>query len=361
MKRFSFMVILVMVLSACSVEVVQPVTPVVTIDPATIDVQPGGTVEVKATVNDTRATDFTWELVNATAGFQNLESNASRVSFAAPNADGEYILRAKTTAFESTPGEAKVRVDQLLAGTKVDAIFTANGPTDTQSVSSGSLQPGSFVNFIVTVPQPIAAQGKALFVEATQAVGTGITVTAFSPDRSIYASSSEVGVFNAAPIPSSSSTLLTPQITLPYNCVGPCVIRDSQVATFYVRIANPGATRIDYKFFAYVKSYGDAGEDNNDQQATGIVLTDFDGGAIESFGDVDFYRIQTTGTLLFTLPANTKMDTLAIVRNSQGTEISRLKSGQSSAVQSGYLLEVKSESGTRAGPSGASSYGLDIN
>jgi hypothetical protein len=360
MKRYWFLGLLALVLTACSVEVVQPTPPAVTITPATTDVAPGSPVEFTATVNDDRTTDFEWELVGNTFSFENLEPNSSRIRFNAPAADGEYTLRATTTGFESTAGEAKIRVDQLLAGLAVETFFAANGPTDGQAQRNGTLQPGAFQNFVVSVPENVAALGKALFVEATQAAGTGLTVTAYSPDRSIYATSSEVGVFNSAPLPNPGA-VLNPQIAVPYNCVGPCVIRDTQVATFYVRVANPSSTSINYRFFAYVKAFGDGGEDANDTQATGPILTDFDGGAIETLGDVDFYNVQATGTLTFDLPATTKMDTLVIVRNSQNSELARLRRGQTFAVQSGYTLEVKSESGTRAGPSGASSYGLDIN
>jgi hypothetical protein len=360
MKRYWILIVLMLGLSACTFEVV-PATPQVTVTPATVNVAPGGAVEVTATVNDSRPTDFNWELVGTSAGFVNLEPNRSRVVFNAPTTEGEYTLRASTVAFNSTLGEAKIRVSQVLAGTPVSAIDSPNGPSNDQALTTGTLQPGAFANFVITVPAEVASKGKAFFTEVTQVSGTGVTLTTYSPDLSVYASSADKDVFSAGALSTSSNNLLSPQVVLPYNCAGPCVIRDSQAATFYARIANPTATAISYRFFAYVKNYGDTGEDANDQQATGIVLTDTDLGAIETLGDVDFYRIQTTGTLFFI--ASAKMDTVAIVRSAQGTEIARLRGGQNAAVQAGQILEVKSESGTRAGASGstASGYGLDIN
>jgi hypothetical protein len=352
MKRYWLLAILMTGLTACTVELVDP-TPQVTIAPATVDVAPGAQVEFTATVDDTRATDFEWEVVGNSVSFQTLEPNGSRIRLTAPSADGEYTLRATTTAFTGKVGEAKIRVDQLLAATPVNAISAPIGPSAQQNIAGGNLLASASANFAVTVPADVAATGKAVFFEVTS--GTGITLTTYSPDRTLYASSSAANLFTAGALPA----LLNPQgIANSYVCLGPCVARDSQAATFYVRLTNPSSVAANYKLFAYVRNYDDTGEDANDQVATAISLNASDTGAIESLGDVDFYSIQRAGTLRFNNA--TQVDTVAIVSDSQGNQVALLRNTQTAAVQIGQRLEIKSESGTRAAPAGSSTYGLDF-
>jgi hypothetical protein len=358
MKRFWFLAILMTVLTACVIEGV-PRTPEVTVAPATVDVAPGGQVDFSATVNDSTPTNFEWELVGTSFSFVSLESNNSRIRVTAPTAEGEYTLRATTTDFESTPGEAELRVNRLLAAPFLNAISAPNGPTE--ALRSGTLQAGDSTDFAIVVTSDIADDANALFFEAAETAGTGLALTTYSPDLSVYASSSAAGLFTAGALSTSDASLLTPQAlpTVLYECFGPCVIRDSQAATFYVRLTNTSGANLTYSLFAYVKNYDDSGENANDQQASAPDLTDSDRGAIESLGDVDYYDVQGTGTLTFT--SGGEVDTVAILRNAQGTELARLTNGQTSAVQVGQRLEVRSASGNRAAPGGSSAYGLDIN
>jgi hypothetical protein len=356
MKRYWLLAILLTVLTACTVEVVDPPTPEVTVTPATANVAPGGQVEFAATVDDTRATDFEWELVGESFSFVSLESDLSRIRVTAPSAEGEYTLRATTTDFESEAGEATLRVNRLLAAPSLEAISAPRGPAAGQALRSGTLQAGDTTDFAIVVTADIAESGSALFFEATQSSGTGLTLTTFSSDLSVYASSSAPNLFVSGALDES---LLSPQgIAESYVCLGPCVARDSQEETFYVRLTNTSSVSINYSLFAYVKNYDDTGEDENDQVATAIDLTTSDTGAIESLGDVDFYDIQSAGTLRFN--NTTQVDTIAVVRDAQGNEIFRLRNGEMRAVSVGQRLEVKSESDERAAPAGASTYGLEI-
>jgi hypothetical protein len=359
MKRYWFLVILVMVLSACSVEVVQPVTPQVTITPATTDVAPSGAIEFTATVNDTRTTNFEWELVNASTSFQPLESNSSRIRLTAPAIDGEYTLRAKTTAFDSTVGEAKIRVDQLLAAQILNAVSLPNGSTAGPGLITGNLLSNASVNYAVTVSADVVSKGTALFLEVIQpSSGTGITLTTYSPDRKVYASSSTPDFFTAGSLPATALLSPTGLPTVTYQCGGPCVVQDAQAVTFYVKLTNTSSANANYSFYAYTKNYEDTGENANDQ-TPGINLTTSEKGAIESLSDVDIYNVQKSGSLTFT--NTSKVDVVAVVLNSQGAVQQTLTNGQIAPVQIGQRIEVKSQSGTKAAPAGSSTYGLAIN
>ncbi len=342
MKRYWFLAVLMMVLTACTVEIV-PATAKVVVTPATQAVAPGptGKVDLKAALDSGATATFDWE-VPAGSSFESLAADNSSIRLTAPTTTGTYTVKATARGITSTPGEAQIIVDVLLSGeTKtatIDPSDAAPAPIVTASIAAGGTN-----YWTVNVPADVAASGKALYIDAVPTPDAPLRLTVFSSDRTAYASSTSKNFFAQGETALPAARDLVPATITPGAniCLGPCVVQSARADTFYVRITNPQSTAVQYQLFAFVSSFGDANENANDAVATATSLTTTEVGAVEVIGDVDYYRVAIAGRTLRFNTTVTDLGLQAVVTRS-GTQVATLTNGQTVAVQVGDIIGVRS-------------------
>lgn len=342
MKRYWFLAFLLLVLPACSVSIEPLPTAKVSISPTNPAVAPGGKVDLKATLDNGSSAQYTWE-VPVGSSFETLAPDTIRLT--APTTSGTYAVKATATNVNSTPGETQVIVDVLLSGEIKNAtIDPANA--EPPAIVTASIAAGATGYWTINVPADVAASGKALYIDVvpgSPSPSPQLQLTVFTSDRRAFASSYSPTFFAQGEITPPVAQGLVPAgiITNPNICLGSCVIQASRADTFYVKITNLQNAPVQYQFYAFVSSFGDAGEDANDASANAISLTTVDVGAIEEIGDIDYYRVDTAGRTLRFNTTVTDLGLQAVVTRA-GAQLATLTNGQTTAVQVGDIIEVKS-------------------
>lgn len=237
--------------------------------------------------------------------------------------------------------------------TEVTARGRSNEP---QAVASGTLGAGQEELFRVTIPTDVRDDNDVIFfeVESTGAVA----VRVLTGNGNVFASSATPAFFGPgnSGIELANSAFNPLGINVQVECRGPCVIDRANQAARYVQLENVSGSPIEFSFYAYGDLYQDTGEPANDQQGGAVLLTDFDSGAIEVMGDVDYYWVNFDGRVRFTTTAASALELVA-TRLSTG-DSDTFGPGSIMAVRAGELIRVESRSGM-AGSSLASIYRLE--
>ncbi len=337
-----------LLLTACTITI-DPKTVTVTANPSVV--RPGGTVTLTASTNFQTTSEILWRLgSNDTRDPSTVFSSRTglTVTYTAPMQDGNYTVTAETVDEVTLRGSAQIVVDSFLGAEVVS-------PTDPDtSVKSGRLASGDTQLLAIDVSNAQAAAGQAIFFELDR----NIDLSVFNADRSIYASSNSPAFFAAGSGGLGAAVLTTEAISINQVCRGACVIRDVSAGTYYLRIRNQSNAAVDYKLFVYVEDYKDQGEPGNGNETTAISLSDVDLGAIESIGDVDFYKVTRGGTLEFR--SNSVLELRAEVRGEDGTTVTLSPGDRYARLIAGDVIRVFELTGTRAAASAASSYTLEI-
>ncbi|HEX7004545.1 MAG TPA: hypothetical protein VF168_10210 [Trueperaceae bacterium] len=188
------------------------------------------------------------------------------------------------------------------------------------SVASGSLLPGESVIFEVRLSTSEVTETQAVYFE----LENSLDLYVYNSNGNLYASSSSSNFFatGEAGILSASQSSFEPLVVTPLNCRGSCIIRDSDSSRFFVEVSNPFGSTTSFTLYAYVDQYQDSGEFENDSQFSPVAIPlGEESGAIESIGDVDFYRPQVQGDLTFSLNEGVVIDIRAVVIDESGREI----------------------------------------
>lgn len=227
---------------------------------------------------------------------------------------------------------------QLLAGRTHDVVIPAS----------------SNAHFDVVVPAGLS--GNVLYLEAEGAASVQV-----SRGSDVFFSTTAGTFRRLGPGATGESTgndaALTPvSINVARVCRGACVLlpRAGGVAT--LTIHNPGASALPVRVHLPVEPFHDLNEPNGlRSQAT--PLTDLDSGAIELIGDVDWFQVTRSGTLLFDAPSSLNLQATLI--DPQDGPFRSLRNGEWAGVLAGDLVEVRAVQ-PEAGPSGVSTYHLTL-
>ncbi len=356
MRKYSFLLALVFLLAACVT--VGPQKPTVVIEPGTQEIAPGATLEFTASLAG--ATNFIWSLTPQQGTLTTLAPN--RVRLAAPTVEGTYTLRAVTAEVDSLPGEIKLTVSRFAGVQTLTAVVSPALVSDIQPLISGiNLAPNASALYAVTVSDTVAQGAPGLYFETTPTPASAkLALTVYNPDRSVYGSSSSPTIFARGLEGLPAPTLFQPQGILPgaYVCVGPCVVRDSQAGTYYVEVKNVSTVSAQANIFGFTRALADNTENANDSVASAVALATFDSGAIETLGDVDYYRVTRAGPLTFS--STSAVDIIATALDAAGTSIGTFTRGTPLFVPLNTFIEVKSATGNRAGPGADSQYSLSF-
>lgn len=360
MKHIFLLSVLTLVLSACSVEVITQPQAKVVVTPANPAVAPGGTVELKAALDNGSSAEFDWE-VPVGSSFDPLTTDTIR--YKAPTAGGTYTVKATATNVNATAGETQVIVDILLSGETKNATVDPPGSAAPPTLVTSSLGAGSTNYWTINVPADVAASGKALFIDVFPRVDVPLQLTVYNADRTPFASSTSNRFFAPGETAFATPQVLAPAAIVPEQsstCLGACVIQSAKPGILFVKVTNPQTTAVTYDLYAFVANFADDGEDANDQLNSAISLSTTQLGAIEELNDIDYYSVAVSGrTFTFSTASEAGDLSLQATVIRGGQRLAPINSGGSVAVQQNDIIEVKSAT-NRASDYRLKTYTVDV-
>lgn len=155
----------------------------------------------------------------------------------------------------------------------------------------------------------------------------------------------------------SAGGLTTSGITVTDTCTGPCAQVPVSSSYYYVEVTNTSSSSTSVDLFFYGTPYGDEYETSNDNWSTtsAALNSTGDSGAIETIGDVDYWKVNQSGTWDFSATSSTIDPVVYIVDGSGNRRYGPYYSGDTIQAFAGWYYEVVSSSGY-AGISDFSSY-----
>jgi PKD domain len=354
MRRYWFLAVLTVLLSACGV--LAP-TATVTVTPSPIILGTGDTQTLTASLSSGTAQDFTWTIKTGDGTLSSIRG--STITYTAPSNVGEYTITVSAVGVEATNAVVNISVlNKLLANP--NASVAVNGADRT-------LISGQTKRFVVDIPsQPPLGEPLLYFELGTApADNTAVTLTVKDSNQSVVGVSNTPRFFTRSA--TTGSALEAQAITVNQICRGACVI-----------IRNPGAGRyfleltatkdVSFDLFVFDDPFTDNLEPNDSTctQATTVPNSTFEG-AIETLGDIDCYQTTVNvPSVTLSLTATTAIPIRAEVRAASNDELIQsvtiTPGGQNQVVSVTPPRPVKVivTSPDRAGPSGSSKYGLNI-
>ena len=350
MKRYVGLILVgLLLLTACEVEIrrVQ-----IDVTPEEVTLAPGGTQDFTASTTSERETDFSWR---ADGGrFDN--SVGETITYSAPEEEGEYTVRARPTNGGNDFIEGRATVTVSLTE-EVEPV-TANTDASTPVGDEVALEPDEIIVFEVDVPSSVAQSGQALHLELNQELALSV----YDGEGDLYATSSSAALFAAgtAGLETTQDDLAPQAIAVARQCRGSCVIQDAVEGTYYAKIKNTGDARVSLNLYAYILDYSDTEEPGNNEVSGAPNVSDFESGAIESLGDVDLFRADTNGDLIFSPKADISVDLQAELVTATGSTIVEVNPDEPTEVRAGDFIKVSVPDGDEAAAASDSRYNLEI-
>lgn len=235
---------------------------------------------------------------------------------------------------------------------------TANNEFNNPIVSGRSLDGGESIVFKVDLS---ATSGKDMVIAE---LNKNLFLTVYASGGNPFASSSSPAGFAAGTtgLALASADASTAAIGLTPACGGSCVITDTLSRSMFVKVTNKGSSTQTFDLFVYGTAYADNGEPLNDtiNGASSVSATQPESGAIETLGDVDFFRVTSVGTLRFNAASSTVLDLRATVEGAADSSVRDLLPGETYDVLVNDIIRVHVLGGTAAGIAGVSKYSLTI-
>jgi hypothetical protein len=239
-----------------------------------------------------------------------------------------------------------------------DAIVRSVSDDPDTFVAQGNLDPGESIVYEMRLSSSQMSQ-QAVYFE----LGNNLNLYVYSSQGTLYAASSSPTRFHAGTAGAQgvgSEGYRRTGIGPTQTCDGSCIIHDAESSRLFVEIENPsGSLTQPYGMFAYVDSYDDLGEFENDTSGSAlpISLGGSESGAIESIGDVDYYRASANGNLLFTAPVGIDVRANIII---EGGDPLPVENGVPRGVFAGDLILVNAAGNDTAAVSASSEYFLEL-
>ena len=238
---------------------------------------------------------------------------------------------------------------------RVSAVTTRDDP-----VSQGELRAGESIVYRVRVDSSVAAAGDLLYTEVD--TGTSLSMVQYRSDGTPFASSRRPEFFASGLAALDAADVLAPQEVITTRvCRGACVIRDAGTGTVFVELENQTGSRVSYSLFAFVEDFQDEHEPGNRSRGGAVPLIDFDSGALETLGDVDWFVADRDGDFRFS--SDSEVRPRAEIRTADGEPLSPpeiLMPGETRQIFAGETIRVFSEDRDRAAAAGHSFYVVEI-
>jgi hypothetical protein len=357
MKRF-WLLGLSIFLAGCSI--VSPAIPKVVVSPKDVILGRGEARELTASLESGTANDFNWSVKAGEGSFNNTNGTSaagSKVTYTAPQNDGEYKITVSAVAVEATSAVTTVTVAEQATAT---LAFDVNNP-----LRSGVVSPNGSKRYIVEAPASLTEPLLKFEVGTSQP----ITLKVFDANNQLLATSNDKTFFTKETGQAANQALEAQFLTL--RCDGPCVAIPRTGGRYFVLI-EAGNTQVNYRFDAYDDVYSDDTEPANNDCVTSNAQQGPEGdftqrGAIETLGDIDCFNTgrAVTSIKLRRLP-DVKLSLKAEITNltTNKVDVIELKQGDSVTEQgltfapAAPLKIVVTSSDGRAGPSLNSGYDI---
>ncbi len=217
------------------------------------------------------------------------------------------------------------------------------------SVATFNLAPGE--NVLVQVNIAPVTGRQLLYIE----LGANVDLEVGDASRALLASSSSPEYFARGRAGLRGASIEPQRIQLDVQCRGSCVILEPRGSnTFYALIRNTSGARQTVPLFAYMEFYSDEFEPMNNSidgaapLPVGVDLAE--SGAIETLGDVDYWRVTSSGRVLFASP-ETNIGIQAELLSSSGTSLGGpYGAGSEFDVTVGQIIVVRSSLDRAAAP-----------
>ena len=239
-----------------------------------------------------------------------------------------------------------------------------------EALASGTLEPQSGERFYrVQVPRSLGEDSDVVYFEIDVGsdgdADTGsdaIALRLYTEAGNIAASSGSPDGFSTSDEAAESfgPRFLPQAIGTQLGCIGPCIIWPSNPGYAFISLENrlEVGGELSYTLYAYVEDFQDSNEPFNDRAANAVTITGSDySGAIETLGDVDYWRAPSSGTLFFDTDPDSILDLRAELIGDPLED--PIAPGGSLEVVAGDLIRVFSAS-RWAGPPAASNYFLEL-
>jgi len=275
-------------------------------------------------------------------------------------ATGTAAAPAKSTYFIETsalPGNP-TRPPNYLEVTATNS----ESPLDQRSVPAGGM-----IEYRLSIPATVRSRD-VLYVEVDAALGLELrsssnlsTIASSSSSQSFSSGDSFLGAAGSAA--GGAAATGSQAIAANKDCLGPCVIVVPPSNTLFIRVYG-GSSNTNFSLYAYGSSLMDTTEPANDQTGSAPVLVGDVSGAIETIGDVDVWRMATTGTVAFdTVSGGIAMQARVLDVNGSPVPGNQgggpFANGQSFGVFAGEYVRVSATDGNRAAVAAASTYFLE--
>lgn len=223
----------------------------------------------------------------------------------------------------------------------------------------GTIEPGDIHRFTIE-RIPGIEQFPLFVIELDQDLTLEITNRSAS-NVYLYSEGPDAFFEPAAPEPepevaSSSERLSSTQYNfVPTECRGSCIVRFARGENVFFQVSGAEAT-VDYQIYLFASDYVDAGENRNNRQETAapLILRTDAAGAIETVGDVDFWRVEVAtqheseqGSFIFHAPNDLIDLRLYVFENGEPID-GYFTDGDVVNVSRGQLLAVRSGNGGAA-------------
>ncbi len=268
--------------------------------------------------------------------------------------DGESV-RVRSDDSRAGASEVSRYTLNLAPGSPADASVSAGSPN--VPVDNGAALAGSSILFDVDFGGALGDD--VVYLEVDETIGSGIDLFVYDANGNLLAESSSEDSFATAAVGPQGINVNA------VTCRGPCVIRESGETTLFARLVNRNSSQnVSFDFFAFGNDFQDTGEPGNDSQFTPVLFFNAAVGAIETIGDVDFYRTYSGGTITFDKNDvdNDDIDLQAeVIAGIDGvTVVAILQPGESyNSLLQDDIIRVTAINDT-AGPAGASGYTLTV-
>lgn len=221
------------------------------------------------------------------------------------------------------------------------------GTNPNSAVKSKTLAPGQRWLYRVSVPSSVSSNYDVLYVELDQSLNLGVGsasgVTRYSSSSASFFGRGVAGLASAA-IASADTEFGAQSINPSPPCRGSCVIfQPGSEGTYLVEVHNTRSSSVSYNLFVYGEQFADEYEprNNNRTEAPALMVSPSfaESGAIETVGDVDFWRVQGSGPVIFDATAS-QLSLRVELLNSSGNVAGSYQDGDTFNVSNGQYLRV---------------------
>lgn len=358
MKRL-YLMIVALLLTACSVSLGPSASVQVTPSPVTLGT--GDSQVLTASLSSGTAEDFTWTLRSGEGTLSSTRGAA--VTYTAPDALGDYDITVSAIGVEAKNAVVTASVLKKFTASN-DPLVVLNPGTVDRTINVDETK-----RFIVDIPSSLAESLIYFELGTEDANDTAITMTLRNSAQQIIARSSSPRFFTSA---SSSGILESQAIVVNVLCRGACIIiRNTSEDKYFIELTT--SRNATYDLFVFDDRYSDSFEENDSTPTTDTSSpTPSFVGAIETLGDTDIFADpRNVSNVTLTIDSSTTIPITAEVRRASNDElIDTLTVTPGGTLTDTYpgpgvpitptQVRVFVRGGNNAGPAGNSKYTLNL-